>query len=174
MGGTAPLGVLPGGVTPVLAAWLFALLVTAAVDAAAPIPSSLTRAALVLAAEVALGWAILALAGRTPLRTQVLLAQGLLAALRNAVLAPVSLLLVADAGGLAPAAVLTVAVAVGLATVAVMAVLVRRYLDLWQQALGRSRRMAGAVLLATAVLLLGVEATALKPRATGASVDGLG
>ena len=64
----------------------------------------------------------------------------------------------ADAGGLAPAAVLTVAVAVGLATVAVMAVLVRRYLDLWQQALGRSRRMAGAVLLATAVLLLGVEA----------------
>lgn len=141
-----------------IAAWLLALLVTAAVEAAFPVQAPLARTALVLAAELALAWALLVLAGRTPLRAQGLVALGLLAAVRNAVLAPVSLLLVADAGGLGPAAVLAIAVVVGLVSAAVMAVLVRRYLDLWQLALGRPRRIAGLVLLAMAVLLLGVEA----------------
>ncbi|TKS52751.1 hypothetical protein E4582_10925 [Luteimonas yindakuii] len=158
MRGTAPVGALPGGIPAAVVAWLIALAVTSAAEAASPLPPAFTCTALLLAVEAALAWAVLALAARTPLRAQVLQALGLLAAVRNAVLVPVSLVLVADAGGAAPGTVLALAVLVGLATVAAMAVLVRRYLDLWQQALGRSRRVAGAVLLAMALVLLGVEA----------------
>lgn len=130
---------------------------TLVVDAAAPLPAQPLRTAGVVAGEVLLSWTVLAFAGRTPLRAQVLQALGLLAALRNVVLAPVSLLLLAGSTDATPGFMLA-AVSVGLVTVIAMAWLVGHYLALWQQALGRSRRVAGAVVVALALALLALEA----------------
>lgn len=154
--GRAPLGALGPAPVAAPAAWLVALVVGLVVDAASPVAIAPWRTVVLLAFEALLSLLILRAAGAR-MRLQPMQALGLLAALRNAVLAPVPALLLADAAGATPGVVLVVFLPVALVMVAAMAWLVRRYLDVWQQALGCSRRLAGGALLAVATALLAVE-----------------
>lgn len=157
--GRAPLGALPDRPVPTVLAWGTAGLAALLIEAVSPLALDPGRALGPLLIELGLVAAVLSVAKRRRVRVplvQALQATAWLAVARTLILAPV--LLVIAAARVASATVLGVFLLVALVTVAAMAWLIRRYLQLWREALQVGARTAAGILLALAVALLLIEA----------------